>query len=233
MCRKRLCFWLLFMCRRIAEYISLELFDGASVNCLQLRCHRSPHGLIRNDNCFNPFTAMLAAPSPWKWPTKVPDLKSVRPFPRFTWAREWIAIQTHITESRVVTGPSKSTVCRRVCVCALFSPDFFCFAGWGSEGVNDVTPHVQLTRRRDLSDGPRLPVRMRRRDTPIFRPSVLPNCSESPPFGEFSLMEGARLMARLQPLVYHILPPTTAIMDIFIIMFPPKKTSSFKRTLIY
>ena len=53
----------------------------------------------------------------------------------------------------------------------------------------------QLKRRRDLSDGPRLAISTRRRDTPLcFPPPVSSDSPESCPFGELSLTEGARLM---------------------------------------
>ena len=37
---------------------------------------------------YNPFTVMLAAPSPGKRPVKIPNLKSLRLFPHFAGARE-------------------------------------------------------------------------------------------------------------------------------------------------
>ena len=57
----------------------------------------------------NPFTAMLAMSSLWKLPMKVPNLKSLRPFFPFTWARERISIKMHSTESRFVIGTIKYT----------------------------------------------------------------------------------------------------------------------------
>ena len=71
---------------------------------------------------FNPFTAMLATPSLRKWPVKVPNLKWLRFFPLFRWAREKIAIKMHSTDSRSVTGPS-NILFAGVCMCALFSPE--------------------------------------------------------------------------------------------------------------
>ena len=64
----------------------------------------------------NPFTAMLAPPPLGKWPTKVPNLKSLRSFFPFAWTREKISIKMHTIESRFVTGPSKYAIYRRVCV---------------------------------------------------------------------------------------------------------------------
>ena len=52
----------------------------------------------------------------------------------FRITRERIGIKTYATESRLLIGPEKCTVCR--CVCAPFSPEIF--TGLGSEGVKMV-----------------------------------------------------------------------------------------------
>ena len=81
----------------------------------------------------NPFTAMLALQSLWKRPIKVPNLKSLRPFPPFAWARERTSAKMHSVESRFVIGPS-DILFADVYKC-IFQPGNF--TGWGSEGVNN------------------------------------------------------------------------------------------------
>ena len=93
---------------------------------------------------FNPFTAMVAAPSPKKQPITVPNLKSSRLFPSFAWARKKTSIKRHITEIRFVTGPSN----------ILFAGAYVCsfqpgnVTGWGSEGVNHYVQVALLLLRR-------------------------------------------------------------------------------------
>ena len=58
----------------------------------------------RETSVFNPFTAVLAAPSLEKWATEVPNLKPLRLFSLFAWARERTSTKTHSTESRFVIG---------------------------------------------------------------------------------------------------------------------------------
>ena len=91
--------------------------------CLKIHTPQKP-----KTNVFNPFTAM---PSVGKWPIKAPNLKPLRLFAPFPWARQRISIKMHSTESRFVTGPSN----------ILFAGIYVCnfqprnFTGWGSEGV--------------------------------------------------------------------------------------------------
>ena len=80
----------------------------------------------------NPFTAMLAAPSLWKRPIKVPNLKSLRLFSPCARAREQNSVKTLSTESRLVIGPS-DILFASVYVCR-FQPGNL--ADWASEGVN-------------------------------------------------------------------------------------------------
>ena len=75
---------------------------------------------------------MLAMPSLRKRPIKAPNLKSLRPFSPFTWARERISIKIHGLESRIVTGPS-DTLFAGMYMCALQQGNF---TGWNSEGVD-------------------------------------------------------------------------------------------------
>ena len=66
---------------------------------------------------------MLAAPSLRKRPTKVPNLKSPRPFAFFAWARQRISVKMHSTGSRFVIGLS-NILFVGVCVCVhFFSPE--------------------------------------------------------------------------------------------------------------
>ena len=95
----------------------------------------------------NPFTAMLAAPSLWKRPIKVPNLKPSRLFAPLPWARENISIKMDSIESRFVIGPSNILFWSRVCV-HLSAQNF---TGCGSEGVNTWTlflpPYIHSKRR--------------------------------------------------------------------------------------
>ena len=83
----------------------------------------------------NPFTAMLAVSSLWKWPMKVPNLKSLSPFFPLHMSMWKDYIKMHSTESRFVIGPSN----------ILFAGVYMCtfqpinFTGWGSEGVKLTT----------------------------------------------------------------------------------------------
>ena len=85
---------------------------------LLVRAHGRHRSGTRNAHCcllftsllqfgyFNPFTAMLAAPSFGKRPIKVPNLKSLRLFSTFVRAREVTSIKMHSIEGRYITGPS-------------------------------------------------------------------------------------------------------------------------------
>ena len=88
-------------------------------------------GRIKHD--LNPFTATLAAPSLEKRPIKMPNLKPLRQFAPFAWARERTSAKTHRIE-RFVLGLS-SILFAGVYVCT-FQPGNF--TGWGSEGVNSA-----------------------------------------------------------------------------------------------
>ena len=76
----------------------------------------------------------------WKWPIKVPNLKSSRTLFPFTWAREKISVKLHSTESGFVIGPS-NTLFAGVYV-STFQPRNF--TGWGSEGVNAKFTKLEL-----------------------------------------------------------------------------------------
>ena len=85
----------------------------------------------------NSFTAMLAAPSLWKLPMKVPNVKPLRLFvvAPFPWAREKISIKMDSTESRFVIG--RPNILFGVVYMCTFQPGNF--TGCGSEGVNTWT----------------------------------------------------------------------------------------------
>ena len=108
--------------------LSLIPFPPRSFTRILCLCQRTNYVLYYP---LNPFTAMLAAPSLWKRPTTVPNLKSLRSFFPFVWAREKISIKMHSAESRFVIGSSKYAICYRTikicylqaCTCALFSPE--------------------------------------------------------------------------------------------------------------
>ena len=68
----------------------------------------------------NPFTAMLAPLSLGERLTTVPNFESLGSFFSFARARKKSSVKMISIENRFVIGPTKYTICRRVC--AHFSP---------------------------------------------------------------------------------------------------------------
>ena len=91
----------------------------------------------------NPFTATLAALSLGKWPIEVPNLKSLRLFHTFAWARERNSIKIHSTESKFLQGHQIYYLQTCTCMCALFSPDIL-QAGAG-KGLNKSAAYFKQT----------------------------------------------------------------------------------------
>ena len=96
----------------------------------------SPDAVLGPSSCasFNLYIALLFAPSLGKRLNKVPNLKSLRVFAPFAWARERSSVKMRSIESRFVTGPS-NTLFGGAHVLA-FQPGNF--TGWDSDGVNSV-----------------------------------------------------------------------------------------------
>ena len=86
----------------------------------------------------NPFTAVLAAPSVWKRPIKVQNLKPSRLFCPLAWAGGKISVKMHSIESGFATGPSN--ILSAGLMCALFSPEI-----WQSGAVKGLTS-IETTR---------------------------------------------------------------------------------------
>ena len=84
-------------------------------------------------NVFNPFSAMLTAPSLGTRTTnKNAKFEIIKAFSPSAWPHERISVKMHSIESRFVTGPS-NILFAGVYVCTFLPGNFTC---WGSEGVN-------------------------------------------------------------------------------------------------
>ena len=85
----------------------------------------------------NPFTAMLAASSLGKRPTKMPNLKSLWLFSLFSWTRESNSMKTHSTEIRFFVGPSNILIAG-VYVSTFSARKFYRLGQWRGYGLDDL-----------------------------------------------------------------------------------------------